>query len=608
MNEINTSYLNPVKNRFLPLPRSATEELEHEPNISDFNIIKEIGTGAYGKVYLASHKKTKVKYAIKAIDKLNIENKQEKTCFNREVEIMYKLAHPNIVKLYAHFEDSKYCYLLTKYYPNGNAYDLLIKSGKKPNMELVSSILVDIIRAVYYLHNMVPKIIHRDIKPENILLDENNNAYLSDFGWSNYIINGRRRNTICGTPLYRPPEMANEIDYDERIDIWSIGILLFELSTGKTPFKGNDIETVRQNIGESNITWPNNIDPDIKDLCSKILKTNPYQRPEIENILEHQFFKKYLKNKEYNLIKPKKLKNKIFVVSKDIPNDNNNSEVNDKINIRYNRTQRHSCKVLNSYNFLNNKSDIKGNTDSKIYIGQKSDKKDIQKSNYYINKDNNPYIRRNLINSINNCEAEKNNNNNNHRINNKPNKYSKYTHRIIHSNKHLNLNINNSQINPEINNNNSNNIKNNIKLYSSNILSNMKTEENKSYNYKYANQTFNTRLIIKNSNSLDKNNYNVNRFKNNNYISIIENKNKKDLSKNYKIINSTNGNLQERLKKYYTIKNNNNNYNNYNPKGKENYIYQNKKEIETKKEKAQQYSTINGSREKHIIQRKKLYI
>ena len=79
MNEINTSYLNPVKNRFLPLPRSATEELEHEPNISDFNIIKEIGTGAYGKVYLASHKKTKVKYAIKAIDKLNIETTQEKT-------------------------------------------------------------------------------------------------------------------------------------------------------------------------------------------------------------------------------------------------------------------------------------------------------------------------------------------------------------------------------------------------------------------------------------------------------------------------------------------------------------------------------------------------
>ena len=117
-----------MKNRFLPLPRSATEEIEHEPNISDFNIIKEIGNGSYGKVYLATHKKTKAKYAIKAIDKLNIENKQEKKNFNREVEIMYKLDHPNIVKLYSHFEDNKYCYLLVKYCPKGNAYDLLIKN------------------------------------------------------------------------------------------------------------------------------------------------------------------------------------------------------------------------------------------------------------------------------------------------------------------------------------------------------------------------------------------------------------------------------------------------------------------------------------------------
>ena len=245
MNEINISFLNPVNNRFLPLPRSSVEELEHEPNISDFYIIKEIGEGSYAKVYLAIHKQTKVKYAIKAIDKLNIENKKEKSCFNREVEIMYKLDQPNIAKLYAHFEDSKFCYLLMQYIPNGNAYDLLIKKRKDLNLELISKIIKDVLGAVYYLHNMNPKVVHRDIKPENILLDENNNAYLIDFGWSNYIINGRRRKAICGTPIYRPPEMANDVEYDESVDIWSIGILLFELSTGIIPFQGNDIETLR---------------------------------------------------------------------------------------------------------------------------------------------------------------------------------------------------------------------------------------------------------------------------------------------------------------------------------------------------------------------------
>ena len=542
MNEINKSFLNPVKNRFLPLPRSATEEIEHEPNISDFNIIKEIGNGSYGKVYLATHKKTKAKYAIKAIDKLNIENKQEKKNFNREVEIMYKLDHPNIVKLYSHFEDNKYCYLLVKYCPKGNAYDLLIKNCKKSNMELVASIMADIINAVYYLHNMIPKIIHRDIKPENILLDENNSAYLTDFGWSNYIINGRRRNTICGTPIYRPPEMAKGIEYDERIDLWSIGILLFELSTGKIPFKGNDVETVRHNIGESNINWPSNINPDIKDLCSRILKTNPNQRPTIENILEHRFFKKYLKNKKNILIKPKKINNKIFVVSKDIPTETKENKEN-IINKRYNRTKRHSCQELTSYQNLNlnlNNFNNKGNTDSKIYIGQKTYHNNIYKPNYTIK--NNSCIKKNLIYSINNSETEKNN--------------SIY----ISNNKRTN------------------HIRNHVKLYSSTCLSIMKTEENKTNNNKYnnkypiySNQTSNKKLIIKHSNSLDKNYYNVSlynvninsknkderiKYRNHNYVNI--NENKKDLSNNYKLINSTRGDLQERLKKCYTYKNNNN--------------------------------------------------
>ena len=243
MNDINRAFLNPVNNRFLPLPRNATEELEHEPNITDFNIIKEIGNGTFGKVYLAYHKKTKVKYAIKAIDKLNVENQKEKASFNREAEIMYKLDHPNICKLYSHFEDSKYCYFLMQYIPNGDTYNLLKKFGNKPDLKIIASIIRDLIRAIYYLHNMVPKIVHRDIKPENILLDENNNAYLIDFGWSNYIINYRRRNSICGTPIYYPPEMLNDEGHDERADIWCIGILLFELTTGTLPFKGNDLET-----------------------------------------------------------------------------------------------------------------------------------------------------------------------------------------------------------------------------------------------------------------------------------------------------------------------------------------------------------------------------
>ena len=491
MNEINTAFLNPVKNRFLPLPRSAVEELEHEPNITDFNIIKEIGNGAFAKVYLAVHKKTKVKYAIKAIDKLNLENSMEKTSFNREVEIMYKLDHPNIVKLYSHFEDSKYCYLIMQYLPNGNAYDLLIKSGKKPDMKLVASIVRDVIRAVYYLHNMVPIIVHRDIKPENILLDENYNAHLIDFGWSNYIINGRRRNSICGTPLYYPPEMINDLGHDETADIWCIGILLVELSCGKTPFQGNDIETVGQNISELNLSWPSNIDPDIKDLCSKILKANSNQRPDLEYIYEHKFFMKNIKGEEIDkkLTKPQKQKNKIFVVSKDIPNDNKveiNKPMNDNNEKRYFKSER-NCKTSKNLEIYN----IGSNTEPKSY------KTNIIKIENNYNGNNRINIKKNLYASMNSDK------NLNFRINNelkKVNDYTKINHNSNHSkeNHHRNNNLDHENKiikNYRINHN---------KIYSSSFISNTK-EEYKENNNIYKRYDKDNYMRPKNSFLSDKN-------------------------------------------------------------------------------------------------------
>ena len=131
MNNINREFLNNVKSRFLPLPRNATEELEHELNMSDFEIKKELGIGSFGKVCLVKHKKTKAEYALKIINKLDKINQEDKAYFNREVEIMYKLNHPNIVKLYSHFEDNNNCYILMQYIPKGSAYDLIPKNGKK---------------------------------------------------------------------------------------------------------------------------------------------------------------------------------------------------------------------------------------------------------------------------------------------------------------------------------------------------------------------------------------------------------------------------------------------------------------------------------------------
>ena len=313
--------INNVKNRFLPIPESVAKGLEPEPKITDFTIIKELGAGSFGHVYLVTHKKTKVQYAIKAIDKRNKTNIEEKPYFRREVEVMYKIHHPNVVKLYGHFEDNNYCYFIMEYISKGNIYGLISQDKKKRlSAQVVASLIKDVISAVYFLHNMNPPIIHRDIKPENVLLAEGLVAKLTDFGWSNYMQEDEKRTTVCGTPIYLAPEIIKEQGHDERVDVWCIGVLLFELSTGNIPFQGNDIDTLKSNILKLKISWPRDINTDVKNLIMKILKLDPNARMPLSEMLQHPFFTRYFPNASQSLIKPdKNIKYKTFIMSVDDP-------------------------------------------------------------------------------------------------------------------------------------------------------------------------------------------------------------------------------------------------------------------------------------------------
>jgi len=448
MNNINREFLNNVKSRFLPLPRNATEKLEHELNMSDFEIKKELGIGSFGKVCLVKHKKTKAEYALKIINKLDKINQEDKAYFNREVEIMYKLNHPNIIKLYSHFEDNNNCYILMQYIPKGSAYDLIPKNGKKQeNLKLVASIIKDLLNALYYLHNMNPKIIHRDIKPENILLDENNKAYLIDFGWSNYLINHRKRNSICGSPFYLSPEMVNEIGHDETNDIWCIGVLLFELITGKVPFEGNDIDEVRNSIINFNFKFPSDINLDAKDLISKILKVNPNERLTIEKILSHNFIKKYYPNAVNELIKPNKSNYKVFVVSTDDPKTWNETETKQLSNNFIRKTYTFSSKNNNDKNILLNKI----NNNRHKYIKYETKNYSIETNKIYNDINNNNY------HSI-NTSSNKNNNNyyvTNYATNNNNTKFnSSKLITVVKTNQNSNKSKSNEKIKVEIQHNN----------------------------------------------------------------------------------------------------------------------------------------------------------
>ena len=362
--KLKNNNLNQMSNRFLPLSESVEKNLEPEPTIQDFEIKKEIGSGSFGRVYLASHKKTKVNYALKVIDKRNKTNMDGRPYFRREIEIMYKIRHPNCVRLFGNFEDENYCYFIMEYVPGGNLYNLMsMNRNTGLNIYLVAGILRKLVSAIYYLHNMCPPIIHRDIKPENVLLTKDSDIKLTDFGWSNYInFVGEQRNTFCGTPIYLAPEMIQNIGHDEHVDIWCLGVLLFELLTGLPPFIGQNKVLLMKNIINVNIAWPTPprlpIDPDAKDLISKILKKKPNERISLENIAKHHFFIKYCPNIKPVLNQKPKYHLKPFIISKDIPKDDNDGYYEEKNEYEHINDFKHSIRHLLGTSNKRNKRDI----------------------------------------------------------------------------------------------------------------------------------------------------------------------------------------------------------------------------------------------------------
>lgn len=235
------SKVNNVKRRILFLPPSVLHGDERECRREDFESLSNtnIGVGGFGKVYKVRHKVSKNVYAIKVINKAKIIEHDLVEQIKLEVEIMYKLDHKNIVKLHNHYEDDESFYLILEFAPKGQIYTLLKREGRFAE-RVACQYLREVIAACQYLHAMDPPIIHRDIKPENILLDADGAVKLADFGWSNFFNEDRRRLTYCGTPEYLAPEMINQSGHDKSLDIWNLGVLLFELLTGNPPFEGKN--------------------------------------------------------------------------------------------------------------------------------------------------------------------------------------------------------------------------------------------------------------------------------------------------------------------------------------------------------------------------------
>ena len=163
---------------------------------------------------------------------------------------------------------------------------------------MLKKIIIQVIEIIKYLHSL--DIIYRDIKPENILLDKDYNVKLCDYGWASYLSKGQFCSAYCGTPEYVSPEVIKKYPYNEKVDIWGIGVLIFELVFGYPPFTSNFNEDRFNNIKEGKINWPKDLnDMELKDLIEKILKVNPKDRISLDEIEKHQWlFDTYKKMKE----------------------------------------------------------------------------------------------------------------------------------------------------------------------------------------------------------------------------------------------------------------------------------------------------------------------
>ena len=336
-----------------------------------------LGDGSFSKVHLYLHKISKIKYAVKKINFLQAEKlSNHKNIIENEINIHGRINHPNIIRLHNVFKHYNNYFLILEYASKGTLFDIVRK--KKGLTESVAFYyFIQTLNAIYFLH--LHSIAHRDLKPENLLINENNILKLCDFGWS-VKLNNDKRTTFCGTVEYMAPEIIKKQKYDETIDIWSLGVLLYELVHSYSPFcsEDSDILKIGDNIIQKSLSFKEGLSNEYKDLIKKILIKDSSRRIKIEEIYQHPFMTKYI-NIIYLQINSKSFSSENIRKENDKMNknknkcekqelNNNNINKNKTLGIIYkknNKTKNKGCfykkinynikKIVNNSNIINNK-------------------------------------------------------------------------------------------------------------------------------------------------------------------------------------------------------------------------------------------------------------
>jgi serine/threonine protein kinase len=274
--------------RAVSMPRKAEEDCFAQ-SLSNFLIIKILGKGAYATVRLAQNVKNNVKVAIKTYDKYHFIDPVKKANLHREIEILKKLDHPNIVKLLETVDGKKHFHLVLEFVKGQSLYNYIKTrpAGILEEME-AKRLFRQIASAFEYCHSQ--SVAHRDIKLDNILLDKKQNVKIIDFGFSTFNSHDEKSRIFCGTPSYMAPEIVGRKDYyGVNADVWALGILLYAMVCGKMPFKAHNDKELYRRIERGSFTISGNFSESLKSLIFKMLEVNPKKRISIKAVLDDEW-------------------------------------------------------------------------------------------------------------------------------------------------------------------------------------------------------------------------------------------------------------------------------------------------------------------------------
>lgn len=255
--------------------------------LENYNIWSDIGKGSYAVVKLATHKETMQKCAIKIYSNKSLEDQNLRKNVKREIKILKKIDHPNVVKFYEEIRGKHNLYIVMEYV-KGIALNnhLVAKSHKRLDEAEASVIYKQIISALEYCHEK--NITHRDIKLENVQLDLDYRVKLIDYGFATCYSNDKKTLVFCGSPSYMAPEIINKQQFaGPPVDIWASGILLYVLVTGKFPFQSSTEKKVFEKVKKGIYEIPDYLSRPCSDLIRDILDPNPNTRLTAKNILKH---------------------------------------------------------------------------------------------------------------------------------------------------------------------------------------------------------------------------------------------------------------------------------------------------------------------------------